>query len=159
MSRKWIADSAKDMKILGDEIGELLEKNPHIRDVPSHALLIPTGELDKPLTSGKEVYEWLMKTSRNTARYSYRGRGRGSRKNGPIGWRGENTWNVSIPLAKSEKIALYVSESERHCKNMERKKILYNATQEISNALTNGTVEEIGLRVAHWQERLSKAGK
>ena len=44
---------------------------------PRNPLDIPTGPLDKPLTNGYEVYEWLKANAFLTTRYQFRGRPRG----------------------------------------------------------------------------------
>ena len=65
---------------------------------PRNPLDIPTGPLDKPLTSGYEVYQFIMDKCRLTNRYTFRGRPRGK------------GWFDSMPLDKAERIALYIDE-------------------------------------------------
>jgi len=78
-------------------------KHTHIRN---NIFDLPTGELEKPLRSGKEVFEFILKHA-NKDRYAFKGRGRGSRK---VHGRG---YMRDLPLEHSEKIALYVNQRER----------------------------------------------
>jgi hypothetical protein len=47
------------------------------KSAPRNPLDIPTGPLDKPLTTGYEVFEWLKANAFLTTRYQFRGRARG----------------------------------------------------------------------------------
>mgnify|MGYP003119241715 FL=1 len=68
------------------------------KSAPRNPLDIPTGPLDKPLTTGYEVFEWLKANAFLTTRYKFRGRARGVE------------WYDSKPLNEAERIALYIDE-------------------------------------------------
>ena len=68
------------------------------KSAPRNPLDIPTGPLDKPLTTGYEVFEWLKANAFLTTRYQFRGRARGK------------DWYDSKPLNEAERIALYIDE-------------------------------------------------
>jgi len=76
-----------------------LKTNPTaFKGSPRNPLDIPTGPLDKPLTNGYEVYQFIMDKCRLTNRYKFRGRPRGK------------GWFDSMPLDRAERIALYIDE-------------------------------------------------
>tara|TARA_S200002703_G_scaffold76488_1_gene66143 strand:- start:183 stop:578 length:396 start_codon:yes stop_codon:yes gene_type:complete len=75
-------------------------KHTHIRN---NIFDLPTGELEKPLRSGKEVFEFILKHA-NKDRYAFKGRGRGSRK--------EHGNSYGIRIEHAEKIALYVHQKD-----------------------------------------------
>lgn len=70
----------------------------NFKAAPRNPLDIPTGPLDKPLTTGYEVCQWLKKNAFLTTRYSFRYRARGK------------GWYDSMPLQSAERLALYIDE-------------------------------------------------
>ena len=98
------------------------EKNKfkHIR---ANILDIPTQHLEKPLTSGLEVFEFI-KEHTNKERYAIKGRGRGSRKvHGNC---------RDLPIEHSEKIAFYVNERDHIREKEEREYERSKSSSEIS---------------------------
>ena len=107
------------------------EKNKfkHIR---TNMFEIPTDELEKPLTNGREVFEFLLQHA-NKERYAFKGRGRGSRK---VHGRG---YFRDLPLEHSEKIALYVDQrwhiSQKEKEERRRSKSATDITWKFKNLI------------------------
>ena len=70
---------------------------------PRQLASIPLGELDKPITTGRELLAYLSKCL-NKDRYAFRNRGRGSRK------KFGNAYGISLDHA--EWVAIYFQEKE-----------------------------------------------
>ena len=95
----------------------LFKENNKFKYIRANILDLPTQELDKPLTSGLEVFEFI-KQHTNKERYAIKGRGRGSRK--------IHGNQRDLPIEHSEKIAFYVNERghirEKEEREYERRK-------------------------------------
>ena len=70
---------------------------------PRQLASIPLGDLEKPITNGRELLEYLSKCL-NKDRYQFRNRGRGSRK--------EHGNAYGIRLEHAEWVAIYFQEKE-----------------------------------------------
>lgn len=137
--REWISEQSQEImnrsKILEEistKIDAFIIANPSPPHVASHALSIPTGEIDDPLTSGRGVYDWLLQNCKNSARFSYRGRGRGSRK--------EHGDQASIPLDYSESIALYIKTSDKQQAQDRYARKLDRAFFELEDSVINSRI-------------------
>ena len=87
------------------------KENNKFKHIRVNILDIPTQDLEKPLTSGLEVFEFI-KEHTNKERYAIKGRGRGSRKiHGNC---------RDLPIEHSEKIAFYVNERD-HIREKEQR--------------------------------------
>ena len=87
------------------------KENNKFKHIRANILDIPTQDLEKPLTSGLEVFEFI-KEHTNKERYAIKGRGRGSRK---------VYGNCrDLPIEHSEKIAFYVNE-RKHIREKEQR--------------------------------------
>jgi len=99
------------------------KENNKFKHIRINILDIPTQELDKPLTSGLEVFEFI-KEHTNKERYAIKGRGRGSRKiHGNC---------RDLPIEHSEKIAFYVDERNHIREKEEREYKRSKSAREIS---------------------------
>jgi len=99
------------------------KENNKFKHIKINILDIPTQELDKPLTSGLEVFEFI-KEHTNKERYAIKGRGRGSRKiHGNC---------RDLPIEHSEKIAFYVNERDHIREKEEREYERSKSAREIS---------------------------
>ena len=101
------------------------KKFKHIR---TNTFDIPTGELEFPLTTGKEVFEFLMRHA-NKKRYQFKARGRGSRK--LYG----NTYD--LPVEHAETIALYHSTREHISFKEHQERRRSKSAYEIQRALSS----------------------
>ena len=97
-----------------------MKNNPtNFKGAPRNPLDIPTGPLDKPLTNGYEVYQFIMDKCRLTNRYQFRGRPRGK------------GWFDSMPLHRAERIALYIDEKADYNNKLMAEHARLNRLQEI----------------------------
>tara|TARA_R100000655_G_scaffold28764_1_gene58522 strand:+ start:161 stop:565 length:405 start_codon:yes stop_codon:yes gene_type:complete len=99
------------------------KENNKFKHIRANILDIPTQDLEKPLTSGLEVFEFI-KEHTNKERYAIKGRGRGSRKiHGNC---------RDLPIEHSEKIAFYVNERDHIREKEERENERSKSSSEIS---------------------------
>ena len=99
------------------------KENNKFKHIRANILDIPTQDLEKPLTSGLEVFEFI-KEHTNKERYAIKGRGRGSRKvHGTL---------RDLPIEHSEKIAFYVNERDHIREKEEREYKRSKSAREIS---------------------------
>jgi len=97
----------------------------NFKAAPRNPLDIPTGPLDKPLTNGYEVYEWLKANTFLTTRYKFRGRPRGKE------------WHDSKPLNEAERIALYIDEKDDYNRKMEAERDRLEHIQNVKDNFYN----------------------
>ena len=71
---------------------------------PRQLANIPLGELDEPITTGRELLAYLSKCL-NKDRYAFRNRGRGSRKHATGFMR-------DLTIDQAERVAIYFQEKE-----------------------------------------------
>ena len=102
---------------------ELPQSN--FKTAPRNPLDIPTGPLDKPLTTGYEVFEWLKKNTFLTTRYKFRGRARGK------------GWYDSMPLDTAERLALYIDEKDDYNRKMEAERDRLEHIQNVKDDFYN----------------------
>ena len=95
------------------------------KTAPRNPLDIPTGQLDKPLTNGYEVYQFIMEKCRLTARYKFRGRPRGK------------GWYDSMPLEDAERIALYIDEKPDYSSKVKAERDRLGDLQEVKDTFNN----------------------
>ena len=99
------------------------KENNKFKHIRANILDIPTQDLEKPLTSGLEVFEFI-KEHTNKERYAIKGRGRGSRK---------VYGNCrDLPIEHSEKIAFYVNERDHIIEKEQRENQRRKSSFEIS---------------------------
>jgi len=97
-----------------------MKTNPtNFKGAPRNPLDIPTGPLDKPLTTGYEVCQWLKANAFLTTRYKFRYRARGK------------GWYDSMPLDKAERLALYIDEKSDYDNKVKAEHSRLNRLQEI----------------------------
>ena len=97
----------------------------NFKAAPRNPLDIPTGPLDKPLTTGYEVFEWLKANAFLTTRYQFRGRARGK------------DWYDSKPLNESERIALYIDEKPDYDSKLKAEHDRLSDLQDIQDNMYN----------------------
>ena len=95
------------------------------KSAPRNPLDIPTGPLDKPLTTGYEVFEWLKANAFLTTRYKFRGRARGVE------------WYDSKPLNEAERIALYIDEKPDYDSKVKAEHERLSDLQDIQDNMCN----------------------
>lgn len=95
------------------------------KSAPRNPLDIPTGPLDKPLTTGYEVFEWLKANAFLTTRYKFRGRARGPE------------WFDSKPLNEAERIALYIDEKPDYDSKVKAEHERLSDLQDIQDNMCN----------------------
>ena len=87
-----------------------LSVDPNKKIPPNNVLKVPMGELEQPITTGKELLE-MINQCLNKERYKVRNRGRGSRK------KYGNAYGISLDHA--EWVAVYV-ESKQEILDLEK---------------------------------------
>ena len=87
-----------------------LSVDPNKKIPPNNVLKVPMGELEQPITTGKELLE-MINQCLNKERYKVRNRGRGSRK------KYGNAYGISLDHA--EWVAVYV-ESKQEVLDLEK---------------------------------------
>jgi len=106
---------------------------------PRQLASIPLGELDEPITTGRELLAYLSKCL-NKDRYAFRNRGRGSRK------KFGNAYGISLNHA--EWVAIYCEEKdsvvEKEIFQRERWKDRYQLNQ---------TIRELSKRLYEHQQK------
>ena len=95
------------------------------KNAPRNPLDIPTGPLDKHLTTGYEVFKWLKANAFLTTRYQFRGRARGK------------DWYDSKPLNESERIALYIDEKPDYDSKLKAEHDRLSDLQDIQDNMQN----------------------
>ena len=80
-----------------------LSVDPNKKIPPNNVLKVPMGELEQPITTGKELLE-MINQCLNKERYKVRNRGRGSRK------KYGNAYGISLDHA--EWVAVYVENKQ-----------------------------------------------
>jgi len=131
------------------------KENNKFKHIRVNILDIPTQDLEKPLTSGLEVFEFI-KEHTNKERYAIKGRGRGSRKiHGNC---------RDLPIEHSEKIAFYVNERDHIREKEQRENILLKFTKMRLLDLLNLMIQKsepscmstiFSQRLTRWLTRLS----
>tara|TARA_R100000656_G_C3932185_1_gene125047 strand:- start:433 stop:828 length:396 start_codon:yes stop_codon:yes gene_type:complete len=97
----------------------------NFKAAPRNPLDIPTGPLDKPLTTGYEVCQWLKKNAFLTTRYRFRYRARGK------------GWHDSMPLDTAERLALYIDEKDDYNRKMEAERDRLEHIQNVKDDFYN----------------------
>ena len=85
-------------------MNKVLKAVKEFKHIRTNTFDIPTEKLEKPLTNGHEVLEFLLQCA-NKERYEFKARGRGSRK------KHGNVYD--LPLKYAEKIAVYHNTKDR----------------------------------------------